>query len=310
MNTLLDNLKLYTKVVADTGDWAAIDKFKPDEATTNPTLVLKVLKQKGQEIVNDAQIALEKAKQANIDVGIVEAYLVAVGRKILEKIPGRLSTEVDARLSFNTEKTIENAANIIKLYELFGVDRKRILIKIAATWEGIQAAKILEKCGISCNLTLIFSKIQAIACAEAEVTLISPFVGRVSDWYKEKNLLNPTSEDQGVSLVKDIFNYYKARNYSTEIMGASFRNVNQIISLAGCDRLTISPELLAELSNSCGKIEPKLLPPNEILQKPKTKITADEFRFELNNSPVATEKLAEGIRLFSSHARELELQYM
>lgn len=304
----LESLKRWTKVVADTGDWEAIKQFKPEEATTNPSLILKVLQdKKNWPLINQAKEWLyAMGEDVSQTQRIIESLLALIGQKILQEIPGRVSTEVDAHFSFDVQETFNQAKRLIALYESLSISRKRVLIKIAATWEGIQAAKLLEKEGIACNLTLIFEKTQAIACAEAGVTLISPFVGRIYDWYKEHNLLSELSEDPGVHSVKEIYAYFKKYGYTTEIMGASFRNMGQIISLAGCDRLTISPTLLRQLSEQSGEVTPVLnfgknFPPN-----PHKKIDEACFRWNLNENPMAVEKLAEGIRLFARDTMRLQ----
>ncbi|HPC26621.1 MAG TPA: transaldolase [Paludibacteraceae bacterium] len=308
---LLEQLKTYTKVVADTGDFESIINYKPLDATTNPSLIFAASQQeKYQHLILDA---IQYAKKSHVDKSqqlklALDKLSVNFGIKILEIVPGRVSTEVDARLSFDTGGTIERARDLIALYEKEGISRERILIKIASTWEGIEAAKILEKEGIHCNLTLLFSLIQAIACAEARVTLISPFVGRILDWYKKEGFsFNSPSEDPGVKSVVSIYNYYKKFDYPTQIMGASFRNIQQIIELAGCDLLTISPILLKELEQTEGILERKLNPEkakNSDIQR----ITIDEkiFRWMLNEDAMATEKLAEGIRNFTKDLRKLE----
>ncbi|MBP8944868.1 MAG: transaldolase [Paludibacteraceae bacterium] len=308
---LLEQLKTYTKVVADTGDFESIINYKPLDATTNPSLIFAASQQeKYQHLILDA---IQYAKKSHIDKSqqlklALDKLSVNFGIKILEIVPGRVSTEVDARLSFDTGGTIERARDLIALYEKEGISRERILIKIASTWEGIEAAKILEKEDIHCNLTLLFSLVQAIACAEARVTLISPFVGRILDWYKKEGFsFNSPSEDPGVKSVVSIYNYYKKFDYPTQIMGASFRNIQQIIELAGCDLLTISPTLLKELEQTEGILERKLDP-----EKAKSidiqRITIDEkiFRWMLNEDAMATEKLAEGIRNFTKDLRKLE----
>ena len=308
---LLEQLKTYTKVVADTGDFESIINYKPLDATTNPSLIFAASQQeKYQHLILDA---IQYAKKSHVDKSqqlklALDKLSVNFGIKILEIVPGRVSTEVDARLSFDTGGTIERARDLIALYEKEGISRERILIKIASTWEGIEAAKILEKEGIHCNLTLLFSLVQAIACAEARVTLISPFVGRILDWYKKEGFsFNSPSEDPGVKSVVSIYNYYKKFDYPTQIMGASFRNIQQIIELAGCDLLTISPILLKELEQTEGILERKLNPEkakNSDIQR----ITIDEkiFRWMLNEDAMATEKLAEGIRNFTKDLRKLE----
>jgi transaldolase len=301
----LEQLKLFTTVVADTGDLEAIKRFKPLDATTNPSLILKAAQQAQYEYL------IEEAREVRQNGGIetaVDFLIVSFGREILKIIEGRVSTEVDARLSFDAEKTVEKARALVNLYEVNKISRDRVLIKIAATWEGICAAKILEKEGIHCNLTLLFSLVQAIACAEAEVTLVSPFVGRILDWHKGKTGLDYASQDDpGVKSVAEIFNYYKHFGYKTEIMGASFRNIGEIIALAGCDLLTISPALLEQLETSREKISRRLRAEESKNIAPK-KFFCDEksFRYELNQNAMATEKLAEGIRNFAADTEKIE----
>lgn len=310
MSTLLEQLKQYTTVVADTGDFERMQAFLPQDATTNPSLILKAAQLPNYQ----ALISQIKSQNAGRSVDqIIDALLVAFGLEILKIVPGRVSTEVDARLSFDTELTIKKAREIIKAYEQAGISRNRVLIKIASTWEGIQAAQILQAEGISCNMTLLFSLIQAVACADAKAQLISPFVGRITDWHKKslganwKDETHGGANDPGVVSVKNIYNYYKFFNIQTEVMGASFRNINQIINLAGCDLLTISPELLAELQNQQLVLSPALS-----LTKAKatgsSAIKADEksFRYQLNQDAMATEKLSEGIRLFCADIEKLE----
>jgi len=311
MNSL-EQLKKHTKVVADTGDFQSINQFKPVDSTTNPSLIYASAQDsKYQALVENA---LEEAKKTSADkqeqvAHALDVLAVNFGLEILKIVPGRVSTEVDARLSFDTEKTIEKARKLIQLYADQGIAKERILIKIAATWEGIRAAEVLEKEGIHTNLTLLFSKIQAVACAEAGVQLISPFVGRILDWYKKDRGVDsiPAHEDPGVISVSEIFNYYKKYNHTTEIMGASFRNKEEIIELAGCDLLTISPALLAELENNELNIELKLNAENA-KEMDIEKLATDEasFRWQMNEDAMATEKLAEGIRKFSIDLVKLE----
>jgi transaldolase len=312
---LLEQLKEQTKVVADTGDFASITTYKPIDATTNPSLIYSASQnQKYQHLIDDAVLFAKKNSSKN---GVEQLSLamdklaVNFGLEILKIVEGRVSTEVDARLSFDTEGTIKKARQIIALYKEAGIEKERILIKIAATWEGIEAAKILEKEGIHCNLTLLFSQIQAIACAEADVKLISPFVGRILDWHKKARSVDeiPAKEDPGVISVTNIFNYYKKFGYKTEIMGASFRNIGEICELAGCDLLTISPALLHELQNTEGKLEKKL-DEKLAMQMEISKIELDEkkFRWLMNEDAMATEKLAEGIRNFTKDLLKLEAQ--
>jgi len=311
MNSL-EQLKTYTKVVADTGDFQSINQFKPLDSTTNPSLIYAAAQDsKYKELVNSA---LNEARAFSTHKGeqlahALDVLAVNFGLEILKIVPGRVSTEVDARLSFDTEKTIEKARKLIGLYEKNGIAKDRILIKIAATWEGIRAAEVIEKEGIHTNLTLLFSKVQAVACAEAGVQLISPFVGRILDWHKKDRGVDaiPATEDPGVLSVSDIFNYYKKFGHSTEIMGASFRSKEEIIELAGCDLLTISPALLAELENSDEAIALKL-DAEKAKDLEMEKVNTDEasFRWLMNEDAMATEKLAEGIRKFSVDLVKLE----
>jgi transaldolase len=301
----LDQLKQYTTVVADTGDFQSMQAFAPKDATTNPSLILKAVQKPEYRPLLDQALQSHKGQSTSV---IIDHLLIAFGLKILDIIPGRVSTETDARLSFDTHATIEKGRTLIALYEAAGISRERVLIKIASTWEGIRAAEVLEKEGIRCNMTLLFSLPQAIACAEADAQLISPFVGRIYDWYKKASGEEYSGEqDPGVQSVKRIYAYYKKFGYKTEVMGASFRNTSQIIELAGCDLLTISPELLQKLSESDEKISRKLSP-EQALQSSDGKIHCDEkvFRFMLNADAMATEKLAEGIRLFCADTEKLE----
>lgn len=302
----LDQLKQFTKVVADTGDFSSIKDFKPQDATTNPSLILKAAGMSGYSHLVDKAI---KDAGSGASIGtIIDLLLVLFGVEILKIVPGRVSTEVDARCSFDREGSMAKAHEIIELYEKNGIRRERVLIKLASTWEGIKAAEQLQTEGINCNLTLLFSFAQAVACADARVKLISPFVGRILDWHK-KNAgrdFAPT-EDPGVISVTEIYTYYKKFGYETEVMGASFRNKGEILELAGCDLLTISPALLAELAASNDLVTRKLDP-----QKAKSakleKISLDEksFRFGLNEDAMATEKTAEGIRQFAADVIKLE----
>jgi transaldolase len=301
----LDQLKQYTTVVADTGDFQSMQAFAPQDATTNPSLILKAVQKPEYRPLLDQALQAHKGQSTSV---IIDHLLIAFGLKILDIIPGRVSTETDARLSFDTQATIEKGRRLIALYEAAGIPRERVLIKIASTWEGIRAAEVLEKEGIRCNMTLLFSLPQAIACAEAGAQLISPFVGRIYDWFKKSTGEEYSGEqDPGVQSVKRIYAYYKKFGYKTEVMGASFRNTSQIIELAGCDLLTISPELLQKLAESDEKITPKLSP-EQALQNSGEKIHCDEkaFRFMLNADAMATEKLAEGIRLFCADTEKLE----
>ncbi len=301
MTSKLEQLKQFTTVVADTGDIDAIARLKPVDATTNPSLLLKAAAM--PRYADDLANAM---KQCHGDIGLAcDLFAVAVGKQILELIPGRISTEVDARLSFDTQAMVQRGERLIGLYEQAGISRERVLIKIASTWEGIRAAEQLEKAGIQTNLTLLFSFTQAVACAEAGVFLISPFVGRIYDWYKKHEGRDyQGAEDPGVQSVSRIYDYYKAHGYKTVVMGASFRNVGQIEALAGCDRLTISPELLGDLAAASGALERKLQPGHES----EARISLDEksFRWGLNEDAMATEKLAEGIRQFARDQEKLE----
>ncbi|TQV87950.1 transaldolase [Aliikangiella coralliicola] len=310
MPNQLEQLKSMTTVVADTGDFNAIADFAPQDATTNPSLLLKAaaLPDYAETLTQAINFAKEASNDANQQIAEAVDYLsVLIGKKLLSLIPGRVSTEVDARLSFDTEKTVAKARRIIELYQSVGVDKSRILIKIASTWEGIRAAEILEKEGINCNLTLLFSFAQARACAEAGAYLISPFVGRILDWYKKATGKTdiPAFEDPGVQSVTKIYNYYKSLGYETVVMGASFRNTGEIIELAGCDRLTISPALMDELSQNNMPITRKLNPATEIQERP-ARLTESEFRWQLNEDAMATEKTSEGIRLFAADQIKLE----
>ena len=301
---LLDELRKVTVVVADTGDFETIAQYKPRDTTTNPSLLLKaaqmpVYRKLLDEVLDAAQT---EGGDLNSQIeAIVDRLFVAFGKEILKIIPGRVSTEVDARLSFDTEATIEKARRLIALYEADGIDRNRILIKIASTWEGIRAAERLEKEEIHCNLTLLFSFAQSVACAEAGVTLISPFVGRIHDWYLKKEGLKsiPPPDDPGVHSVTQIYHYFKKFDYPTEIMGASFRNIGEITELAGCDLLTISPELLGELQKSEGTLERRLsLETSKAKDIKRLHLDEATFRWMHNEDAMATEQLADGIRRF------------
>lgn len=311
---LLEQLKTYTQVVADTGDFASIEVYKPVDATTNPSLIYAASQEEKYKYLIDDAIKFAKESSTNREEQLSKAMdklAVNFGLEILKIVPGRASTEVDARLSFDTEATVDKARELIALYEQNGVSRERVLIKIASTWEGIKAAEILEKEGIRCNLTLLFSHVQAVACAEAGVRLISPFVGRILDWYKKDRGVDniPANEDPGVLSVKSIYNYYKKFGYKTQVMGASFRNIGEICELAGCDLLTIAPKLLSELENTNEKLTKKL-DADEAAQMDIEKITVDEktFRWMMNEDAMATEKLAEGIRNFTKDLIKLEDQ--
>ncbi len=310
-DTLAD-LKKFTTVVADTGDFESMKSFQPQDATTNPSLVLKAAKDSRYIHLIDEAVSFAKTKSSSFKEQLTYALdkvAVNFGTEILKIVPGRVSTEVDARLSFSKEQTIQKAKEIIGLYADSGIGKDKVLIKIASTWEGIEAAKELEKEGIHCNLTLLFSKVQAVACAEAGITLISPFVGRIYDWYKKDRGVDHIEavEDPGVLSVKDIYNYYKKFNYKTEVMGASFRNIDEILELAGCDLLTISPGLLAELENA-GKDVSKKLDDEAALKMDIEKLEVNEkiFRWQMNEDAMATEKLAEGIRNFAKDIVTLE----
>jgi transaldolase len=307
----LDQLKKFTKVVADTGDFESMRAYQPQDATTNPSLILAATQKTEYGYLLDKAIADLKDSALNSSAkleAIIDHLLVLFGTEILKIVPGRVSTETDARLSFNREGSITKARQLIALYEQRGISRERVLIKIASTWEGIKAAEQLQKESINCNLTLLFSFPQAVACAEAGVRLVSPFVGRIYDWYKAntgKDYKGP--DDPGVQSVTRIYNYYKKFGYHTEVMGASFRNTGQIVYLAGSDLLTISPNLLEELSKSFDPMERKLSP--EIAKASQAeKISLDEktFRFEFNEDPMAVDKTAEGIRKFSADIVKLE----
>ncbi len=312
MPNLLDQLKQYSIVVADTGDFAGIKKFQPQDATTNPSLIAKAATMPEYRDLVDKTMADAGKRVASTEEFLASAMdrlFVAFGVEILKIVPGRVSTEVDARLSFDVQGSVDKARILISLYEKAGQPRERVLIKLATTWEGVLAAKILAKDGIRCNMTLLFSFAQAVACAEAGVQLISPFVGRILDWYKKHTGKEsyPAHEDPGVLSVARIYNYYKNHGHATEIMGASFRNSGEILELTGCDLLTISPGLLQELHDAQGALERKLSP-EKAKVAPEEKISLDEkaFRWMLNEDQMATEKLAEGIRLFAADAIKLE----
>jgi len=309
--TQLAQLKEYTKVVADTADFDVMADYKPQDATTNPTLVMKALKTGNYEHLFDKAIkdcsALSIGENDRIQ-HTADYLLTLFGAEILKIVPGRVSTEVDARLSFNKEGTIQKARKLINLYQRLGIERERILIKVASTWEGAEAARELQMEEINCNMTLMFSLPQAVICAEAGATLISPFVGRIYDWYKKNDGRDyEGDEDPGVQSVREIYTYYKKFGYKTEIMGASFRNKGQILSLTGCDLLTISPELLKELEGSSEKLERKLSA-EEAKASDVKKVSFDEksFRYALNENAMATEKLAQGIRVFAQDGMKLQ----
>ena len=310
MTTQLDSLRSMTVVVADTGDIDAIKKYQPQDATTNPSLILSASALPQYAPLIDEAIAYAKAQSADKTQQLIDAedkLAVNIGLEILKIVPGRISTEVDARLSYDTQATVEKARKLIALYNAAGISNDRILIKIASTWQGIRAAEILEKEGINCNLTLLFSEAQARACAEAGVYLISPFVGRILDWYKantDKKEYAP-AEDPGVISVTKIYNYYKEYGYKTVVMGASFRHVGEITELAGCDRLTIAPALLKELQENTAPLVRKLEYKGEVKAKPQP-LTEAEFYWQHNSDAMAVEKLADGIRKFAVDQEKLE----
>jgi transaldolase len=310
MSNQLESLRQYTTVVADTGDFEAMRKYRPTDATTNPSLILKAVQSEAYQPLLD-KVVTDHPDLSSTE--LVDRLLVSFGREILDIIPGRVSTEVDARLSFDTQASIERARQLIDLYRQSGIARERVLIKIAATWEGIQAARELQSEGVHCNITLLFSLPQALACAQAKVQLISPFVGRIYDWYKKSagaqwdEAANADAADQGVKSVKQIYDYYKAFGIPTEIMGASFRNIGQIRALAGCDLLTISPELLGQLAASNEPLTRELDVQQARNSAPEWSASNEvAFRTELNQNAMATEKLAEGIRAFAADAVKLD----
>jgi len=301
----LEELSRHSLVVADTGDIEQVARWKPQDATTNPSLLLAAAEDpRYQHLVQSS------VREARGDASLAMDWMfVLFGKEILQHVRGRVSTEVDARLSFDTEKSLRKARGLIALYEKLAVPRERILIKLATTWEGIRAAEKLEKEGIHCNLTLLFSFAQAAACADAGVTLISPFVGRIYDWHRQARKVDdiPVEEDPGVISVTRIYSYYKKYGYKTQVMGASFRKTAQILALAGCDLLTIAPDLLQKLSSSSGPVERKLSPEKaKSIDMPKVKLDETAFRWLFNEDAMATDKLAEGIRRFDSDARKLE----
>ncbi|AVM60120.1 transaldolase [Haemophilus haemolyticus] len=310
MTTQLDSLRNMTVVVADTGDIEAIKKYQPQDATTNPSLILSASALPQYSPLIDEAVSYAKAQSNDKSQQLIDAedkLAVNIGLEILKIVPGRISTEVDARLSYDTQATVEKARKLIALYNAAGISNDRILIKIASTWQGIRAAEILEKEGINCNLTLLFSEAQARACAEAGVYLISPFVGRILDWYKansDKKEYAP-AEDPGVISVTKIYNYYKEYGYNTVVMGASFRNVGEITELAGCDRLTIAPALLKELQENSTALVRKLEYKGEVKAKPQP-LTEAEFYWQHNSDAMAVEKLADGIRKFAVDQEKLE----
>lgn len=310
MSSQLDSLKEFTTVVADTGDFASMQEYQPQDATTNPSLILQAASKPEYKSIVEKAVAEHKDSGLSGDAlieAIMDRVLILFGLEILKIVPGRVSTEVDARLSFDTAGTIAKAKELIAAYEKEGISKDRILIKIASTWEGIKAAEELEKEGIHCNLTLLFAFAQAVACAEAGVQLISPFVGRIYDWFKKETGEEYAGDnDPGVLSVSKIYNYYKKFGYKTEVMGASFRNIGQITSLAGCDLLTISPGLLEELQNSDGPLEQKLNGNNPDCDLEKVSLDEKAFRFAFNEDAMATEKTAQGIRAFSADIDKLE----
>ncbi|MBR9786513.1 MAG: transaldolase [Vibrionaceae bacterium] len=309
MSNKLEQLRKLTTVVADTGEIDAIKKYQPEDATTNPSLILKAAQIAEYAPLIDASIEYAKAQsddKAQQVQDTCDMLAVNIGKEILKTIPGRISTEVDARLSYDMEGSVAKARQLVKMYNDAGISNDRILIKLASTWEGIRAAEILEKEGINCNLTLLFSFAQARACAEAGVFLISPFVGRIMDWYKAKEGRDfEAQEDPGVLSVSKIYNYYKEYGYKTVVMGASFRNIGEILELAGCDRLTIAPALLAELEAAEGEVVEKLVDSNGTKERPAP-MTHAEFLWDHNQDPMAVEKLAEGIRNFAIDQGKLE----
>ena len=301
----LDQLKQHTTVVADTGDFQSMRAYAPRDATTNPTLILKAVNLPQYRGLLDSTVAAHRGESTE---SLCDRLLVRFGTEILGIVPGRVSTEVDARLSFDVDATLARARRIIELYAQAGIGPERVLVKVAATWEGIRAAERLEREGIHCNLTLLFGFPQAVACADAGVTLISPFVGRIYDWYRKRDAVDYTADtDPGVASVRIIYAYYKAFGYPTEVMGASFRNMGQILALAGCDLLTISPELLEQLRASTETVLRKL-DPSQVDRSSVARVRFDEkqFRFAMNEDPMASDKLSEGIRLFVADARKLD----
>jgi len=305
----LEQLRQYTQVVADTGDISAIETYQPVDATTNPSLIYKAAQLDRYQPTLQDSISFAKSfngKQEQLDA-CADHLAVSIGSQILNIIPGRMSTEVDARLSFDTTATVERAKRLMEMYNERGISNDRVLIKIASTWEGIRAGEILEKQGIQCNLTLLFGFSQAQACADAGVYLISPFVGRILDWYKANTDLtvNTPFDDPGVQSVTRIYNYFKQHDYNTVVMGASFRNLGEIEALAGCDRLTISPQLLGELQASEGEL-PRHLLPDAQSGDAKQILTENDFRWAMNEDAMSTEKLSEGIRNFTADLRKLE----
>lgn len=306
----LEGIKQFTTIVADSGDIESIRHYQPEDATTNPSLLLKAAALEAYKPLVEDALRYGKSRGETQEQQIAEAcdkLAVNIGAEILKSVPGRVSTEVDARLSFDKQKSIEKARRLVALYAEQGIDKSRILIKLASTWEGIRAAEALEKEGINCNLTLLFSFAQARACAEAGVYLVSPFVGRIYDWYQARKPMDPyvVEEDPGVKSVRNIYDYYKQYRYDTIVMGASFRRTEQILALAGCDRLTISPDLLKQLQAGEETVQRKLIPTPQTFKRPAP-MTEAEFRWEHNQDAMAVEKLAEGIRSFAVDQRKLE----
>jgi transaldolase len=305
----LDQLKKFTTVVADTGDFASLKQFAPRDATTNPSLIFKAAQMPEYQFLIQKAITDNQAKSSGKELlaHVIDDLTVLFGLEILKIVPGRVSTETDAHFSFDTDALVAKGKQFIKMYEAAGIPRERILIKIASTWEGIKAGEILQREGINCNLTLLFSLPQAVACAEGKIKLISPFVGRIMDWYKAKEKKDfAPAEDPGVISVKEIYSYYKKFGYQTEVMGASFRNIGEITELAGCDLLTISPQLLGELQKSEAPLPRQLSP--EIAKDSKMEklpLTEKSFRWLLNENAMATEKTSEGLRLFNADAQKL-----
>jgi transaldolase len=307
----LDQLKKLTKVVADTGDFESLKEFTPQDATTNPSLILKAAQMPAYKHLLDKAIADGKKSNATgkaLLSDIVDDLLIEFGSEILKIVPGRVSTETDASLSFDAASLVGKAHKFIAMYKARGIGRERVLVKIASTWEGIEAAKVLQKEGINCNMTLLFSMAQAVACAEADAKLISPFVGRILDWFKTKTGKDyPAAEDPGVVSVKEIYTYYKKFGHATEVMGASFRNVGEILELAGCDLLTISPNLLADLKKSTAPVTQKLsAAAAKASNIARLELNESKFRFMMNDDAMATEKTAEGIRVFAADTVKLE----
>jgi len=312
MSNTLEQFKQFTTVVADTGDFNEFKEFKPQDATTNPSLLLSASAIPAYKNLFDDAVEYGKKKGGDLETQVSSAALklgVNFGVEILKIVPGRVSTEIEAKFSFNTDTCIAKGREIIALYKDAGIDKERVLIKIASTWEGIQAAKKLEQEGIHCNLTLLFSLVQAVACAEAGVTLISPFVGRITDWYKakEKKDTYPVDSDPGVVSVRNIYNYYKYHGYKTQVMGASFRTKEQVLGLAGCDLLTVSPKLLGEIAKMSDKPQ-RYLDPNNKTEAPKVDASETNFRWQMNEDEMANDKLSEGIRKFAADSVKLDAE--